>query len=480
MLRAAPAIATVLLFLALPGASGAQETQCTINMRDPAGRAEQTEELGASVVILHDPFTVTCTDGAELRANSGRVNRTLREAHFVGSVFFRDAERTLTANEATYNSGTARLWALGDVVLTGRADGSTLRAPELEYFRATDERPLSQLTATRRPRLSLPPREGAEERGPMELVADRILVVGDDDLSAFGAVVISRSDFDAAAAEARYNSASEDLELRRDAVIRSEEYELSGEVVQARLLEGSLEHAHSRTNAVLRGEDLTVGGDELQLFFADELLRRAVATVAPGTDDRASAFSRTFRMDADSLDATFVERQLDIVHAVGRARAESIDTTRAPVAEPLAAAAPADDAQLAAGLAADWIRGDTITGFFVPADRAEGMEPSAPSDATPAAQEAAPAVELRRLVARGAAQSFYRVGDDDAPPGERRNINFLVGDVIELDLLDGDLQLARVAGLQRGVYLEADAPAEVPLEPAAPPAEAEPPGGGGA
>src|SRR5690606_20647045 len=148
-------------------------------------------------------------------------------------VHFEDSDRALTADEATYYRSVGRLWARGNVVFVNRVEGSTLRGPELEYYRQTDERPLAQVLATRRPELTIEPDEQDPEGEPLVVVADRLLILGDDDLSAFDSVVITRTDMRATSAEARYNSTTEDLELRGDAVIVSDDYTLAGEVIQA-------------------------------------------------------------------------------------------------------------------------------------------------------------------------------------------------------------------------------------------------------
>jgi lipopolysaccharide export system protein LptA len=450
MTRLLPAVLALLLFT--PGLSG-QDAECFFESR---GRTAGTEEGGVEIIHFFDPFVVVCTDGAELRANQGRLNRGLGELYLAGNVLFQDTARTLTSNEATYNSGTARLWATGNVVFTDRGDGTTIRGPELEYFRATEDRPLSRMTATRRPTVTVPPRPGADPGDPLQLVADRVVVLGDDDLSASGTVVITRPDLHATSAEARYLSTTESLELRQDAVIRSEAYELGGEIIRARLVEGALEYVHSQTAASLRGEDLEVTAPDLQLFFAEDQLQRAVAR---GDEEAlADAFSRTFRIRADSLDAALVDQQLELVHAVGRAFAVTVDTATAD-------ARAADVAALMGGgseralLRHDWIRGDTIIGYFEPSLPAEQEVETAPvADAENGRDPAErPSVELRRLHARGSAQSLYRLRGETDPPGQRSNINFLVGQEIELELAEGELQVAQVTGLQQGVYLEAAA-----------------------
>ncbi|MEX2584450.1 MAG: hypothetical protein WD766_14365 [Gemmatimonadota bacterium] len=471
------ALAFAALLLLVPLGADAQERLC---FYDAPGLTTQTVVQGDTLITLYDPFTVTCSDGAELRANSGRINRNTREIDLVGDVFFQDSIQSLTSREATYNSATRRLFATGDVRFVNRQEGSTLEGPELEYFRATDDRPLSQVAAGQRPRLIIESRDSVADTEPLDLIADHVLIIGEDDLTATGDVVITRTDMDATAGEARYNATTEDLELRQNAVIRNPDYELGGEVIQATMVDGSLEEVRSRTRASLAGEDLRVTAPDVQLFFADDLLQRAVARIGADTlGARAWAASRTFHLTADSLDAAFVEQRLDIVNAVGGARGETIDTLETPDAlanfEEFQAQADAPRDVLAR----DWIVGDTIVGYFVPpeADSVVLAQPDsldAPNVPADGAAEEQP-VELRRLVAVGSAQSLYRMTPEgeQAGPGIRRNVSFLVGRQIELELLQGELQVARVEGLRQGVYLEASGPAPA-VVPAEPPADATP------
>ena len=493
--------------VSLPGLLLGQERSCAIRQASTGTAAQELVGID-TVIVLYDPFTVLCSDGAELRANSGRAIRAIGEINLVGNVFFQDSTRSLTADQATYSRVTGRLYATGNVAFENRTDGSTLRGPELEYFRVMEGRELAEVNATQRPTLTLPPPEDSADTEPLELVGDRVVIIGEDDLSAYGRVIITRTDLDARAEEARYNSASEDLELRQNAVVVSEEYRLAGAVIQASLAEGELDHVVSRTgatldseeyrlagdeieatltagaiehvvtrtNASMAGEDLEVQGEDLQLFFSSELLQRVVATNS-GEDKKSSAVSRTFRLDADSLDAQFVDQQLEVVYAIGDARGATIDTTSTAQPDSASGAAPADSLELPGTaadslpaestelpgvLASDWIRGDTIIGYFepVPEDSAAAVPRLEPAGSVSADDAEAPEVEIRRLVAIGSAQSLYRMTPTDPERATAgKDINFLVGDRIELELEVGELSVANVSGLQHGVFLEAAAPA---------------------
>jgi lipopolysaccharide export system protein LptA len=450
MLRGALWILTVLVLI--PAVGEAQERVCDFSSR---GRTEQVERGGTPVILLHDPFEVQCSDGAVLRANSGTLNRLSRELELVGEVFFQDPDRTLTAQRATYTSTTGRLYATGNVVFTDRVEGSTIEGPELEYYRTMEGRPQPEVVANQRPHLTLQPRGERGDAEPLELDADRVTILGSDNLHALGRVVIHSGDVEATGAEARYDGAAEQLILRRQARIHNERFTLTGQIIEARLANGALEHVHAREDASLVGQDLTVNGPDLQLFFASDLLQRAVARGVRGDSvrepQRVVALSQSFRLEADSLDAAIPGQELEQVVAVGDARAEAVDTT---ATEPRVAVADSEvqEAEAPSALALvehDWLEGDTITGFFAPVDTA--ARPRAEGEA--AETDAETEVVLQRLVARGAAQSLYRVQDENAEDG-RRGYNYLSGQVIELSFEHGELELAQVAGLRRGLYLD--------------------------
>jgi lipopolysaccharide export system protein LptA len=465
--------AAALMALIAPMAVEAQERVCDFSSR---GRTEQVDRGGTQLILLYDPFEVICTDGAVLRANSGTLNRALGEMNLVGNVFFEDEAQTLSSNNAIYNSGLGRLYATGDVVFRDRVEGSTLTGPELEYYRALPERPEAQVLARQRPHLTLQPRDTDPEGEPLEVDADQVMIMGQDRLDATGDVVITRPDMRATAAQADYDAITGGLDLRGDAAIVSEDYRLAGEVVKARLVEGAIEHVHARTNASLAGDRLSVTAPDLQLFFAEELLQRAVARgdrpAAPdsaGPDrsgearQRAVAFSGSFRLESDSLEAMIPGQQLEQIVAIGNARGETIDTLTATfAATPGDQGAPIPAKRAAPLLGSDWISGDTIIGFFALADSVPEDSVAADivvadtvaNDTAGAAPAGEPETVLKRVLAKGSAQSLYRLAPAEDATDDRRGANFLVGDIIDLTFEEGELALADVTGLKRGLHLD--------------------------
>lgn len=563
------ALLLVTLMFAHPASASAQTVFCNFQ-----GDSVSNMDMGGGVTILllQSPFVATCDDGTELRANSGQVNQSVGEMQLVGDVFFRDVTRRLTADDATYNRETGRLYAHGNVVLVDETEERrTLSGPELEYFRENETRPEALVYATQRSTLVMEQRPAADDTTaaePLTLVGDRIDIVGSNDLTAVGNVVLTQADLTATAEEARYDATGESLELRLNARIEKEAYSLLGQVIQAQLSDGALQHIHSRTAARLDGEDLVVAAPDIQLFFVGDTLQQVIAKVTPDeVEQRARAASRTFRVEADSVDAMFDAGVLTTVYAIGAARGETVDTTLAgadarpllpmvaveastvpqlsvdssdvvqggaAVQEPVGAQggevagnAAADGPPVEPGGGAgsggagpspemirsvtesDWIRGDTIIAYFVTGDSAgapispsessldaaeesgtelsEGETVAAPADDPAVEERADPVVaecgaepcpedptgeeddspQLRRLVARREAQSLYRLASERGSNPACRDLSFLVGAEIELDVVNGELEVANVIGLEQGFYLEATncAPPPAPGDP---------------
>ena len=521
-LLAGVALAAPVQGVAQGGAPGTVPAGRVCTLRVPADG--QTVREGNLINIL-DPFQVTCNDGANLRATSGTFDQVARVVTLDGDVYFEDATRSLTSEHAVYNNVSGMLHATGNVVFEDRVEGSTLSGPEIEYYRATEQRPEALVNAYQRPRLvtrraALAPGEGeadasadTAEATPLTIDADRMAIRGENDLSAVGNVVIFDDDIRAVADQAEQRGATGTLELRGSAAIHSQEYSLSSDVIHATAPDGAIEEVEARGNARMLGESLNVDAPWLDLFFEEGLLQRSIArsdpAAAPGVQPIAS--SPTFRLVGDSIDASLPGQQLELVVAVGNARGESIDTTRAgrdtpagatildpmamadslvalqdsiPTVEPVDTAGlvgmPVDSVAAPDGPASeaalrlvenDWMTGDTITGYFasvvVPRDSMEAPAGTEANDLPPIGFEAPggaandTTLTLQRLVAVGAARSLYHVApEEDDPPGTLPGINFLSAAHIELQFEDGQVSVATVEGLRRGLYLEPLPPEE--------------------
>lgn len=475
-------LAALLLAALAPGLA-AQGDLCDVDPSVPTD-----VDVQGTVVYIRTPFLVRCRSGTELRGSSAVVQRATGDIEITGNVDYRDAQRTLAANRATYNTASGLLHATGNVVFTDVARGSTLRGPELDYYRPLPGRPEAQIVATQRPHLTIvPERETQGSREPLEVDADGITGSGQDRFTATGNVVIRRSDLDGSGARALYTASPERLELTGDARIRSDSTTLSGDRVEAELASGTvqrvvargtarlagsrftlagetidaalpnsrIDQVDSRGKATLSEERLTVVGEQIRLFFRSDSLQRVVAR---GRSDgaRPTSTATGFRMEGDSLDAELPGQVLDRVIAIGSARGVAFDTLPdGTPAVPLGAeagSAPATDR--------DWIEGDTLIGFFGPKIAAS---PADSADTAPGED-----VELRRALARGEARSLYRVRERNGERLDPPPLNYVAGETIELTFATGEIDEARVQGLRRGVYLdpaEPGAPARAPSPP---------------
>lgn len=474
---------------ALPTHGAAQAGSCTLVQNRYVNRQDAG---GYAIVAVAGPLRVECEGGTTLVSDSAMVYQASNEVQLFGNVDYRDPTRTLTSSYATYSSTTGRLYATGNVVFTDIARGSTLRGPELEYFRAMQGRPQAQVIAGQRPHLTVVPSANSENREPLQIDGDRITSVGETFFSAIGNVVIHRSDLDASAAEATHDGTAETLNLRGSAKISGERFDLSGETVDAALPQNKLERVVARRNAELASEKLRVDGPEIQLFFADDLLQRLVTRRLPGEPSAAAAApaggagqapgerplvaATGLLLEADSVEAVLPGQVLDRVIAVGRAHGETVDTAGQPpaVTGPRARMAKQPrPAEPAVTRDRDWVLGDTIIGYFAPKDSAAVARAARAAADTATGPE--DEVELERVVAKGSARSFYRVRDEGDRIGERPGMNYLAAKEIELTLEDGELDVADARGLQRGVYLDptpVNAAGAPPGVPATPPGEA--------
>lgn len=458
------------LLCALPAAGAAQAGSCAL----VENRFVNRQDMGGGYVVIHvsGPLRVDCDGGTTLRADSATVYGASNEVHLHGSVDYRDPTRTLTSRYATYSSVTGRLYATGNVVFTDVARGSTLRGPELEYFRVMPGRPQPQVIAGQRPHLTVVPSGNAENREPLEIDGDRITSVGENFFSASGNVVIRRSDLDATAAEATHDGAAQTLNLRGNARIQGERFDLSGETVDATMPGNRLERVVARRDAELVSDRLRVDGPEIHLFFQDDLLQRLVTRRPAGQEggERPLVAATGLRLEADSVEAVLPGQVLERVYAVGRAHAETVDTAGQPPAPtgPRARLARQErPAEPGVTRDRDWVLGDTVVGYFAPRDSAAAPAPRARADAAPEDE-----VELERVVAKGSARAFYRVRDEEDRVPEVPGMNYLVAREIELTMRDGAMDVAEARGLQRGVYLDPSAPVAPAPAPPAPGPEA--------
>lgn len=383
-----------------------------------------------------------------IEADSAAYYGDLATLFMVGNVHYVDQGTTLDAMQLTYYRADEWLVAQGDV-RAQLEDGSTLRGPTVEYYRAVPGlRPLPRVIAPGRPTLTLQPRDSAGvAQDPVEVTADRILAEGDSLVYAGGRVVIMRPDLVARADSAVVDEGREFARLLRQPEIEARgerPFTLRGEVIDLFSRERELERVLSSGAARVVSEDVNVAADTLDLRIAGRELERAYAWGA----SRARATSPGRDIVADSLDVRVPGGRLREVFAIGGARVEgAADTTRIRSDE------------------REWLTGDTIVARF---------------DSTLADGDTSGTPPLEWLRAEGDARSLQLVASDSAAAGPttRPSIHYVAGRVITVTFTNGDLDrvdvVAADSGVVRGAFLDATGqslgrPAGTVGTPAAPP-----------
>lgn len=419
----------------------------------------------------------TCGD-AVMTADSA-VQFPGDRVEMVGSVTYRDTVRTLDARRLTYHQRTDLIEARDSVRLVRTATGSTLEAPQVDFYRAgTGE--IRQTVADGGTRMQVVPagEEGGDGSGrPYRITADRTVILRDDETVAIGDVVITREDLRGTGGYGRFEPDGTGF-LTEDPVLQGEDYRLTGDTVYTTSVEGRMEEVRSAGAAHLESGGLDVRAPEIRIGFSEGTVRDLRAY---GGGARSRSASRI--MLGDSLHIVFGEDRPDSATAVGRAAALELegdeelpvdtaaadeeedpaaepgegddpspgaaveDTTAVPTGEDTTAAPTGagegtpgtpDPAASLFTVDRDWIRGDTVRARFATAGDSAADGPDGQ-------------VTLRSLTALGGARAYYRISRDTA--SDRRGRNYLLGREIVVEFREGDPY--RVTGLQAiGVYLE--------------------------
>ncbi|MBI4410070.1 MAG: hypothetical protein HY561_10210 [Gemmatimonadetes bacterium] len=482
---------------------------------------------GRELIFISGPVRFACTGGVTLRSDSAVSISGSGELQFIGHVEYGDSLKTLTGAWLNYFGREGRLFARGDVVLTDRKTNSVIRGPELEYRRqdVAMGRPESITRVRGRPHAVLYPRNAAgappadTAARPFEVDSDSMEIHGQRYFRALGNAELRRGETHGSARMAEFDQTDERLVLTGGAQVHGEGFDLAGERITALLTGEQLREVTCEREAVLLAEELRLDAPQLRIFFKDGEMQRLVAVGAtapappvagPGgppviTPERRTrgservrsdsaagarpvALAKDFRLVADSIEALAPGQALEQVVAVGEALGERLPDSLG--------------ARLPAAVARDWIRGDTIYGYFVPADsaaagpvaedsarvaagerrpaaRSPAPDGSAPppgppgeSDVTssvpprPAADSGArrPRRELERIVAigpEGRARSVYRLreeGDTASTPA----VNYIIANRITLFLRAGEVLEMEAVGPIRGIHLQPTKPKNQP------------------
>lgn len=381
---------------------------------------------GQSVMILSRGVIVSCAgQNNRISSDSAQYNQDTGLLLLIGNVNYREPAATILAQRMTYHRSEDRLNAEGNVVAT-MSNGSVMRAPAADYYRAVVGRPIARTVATGRPQLTLVDPGAGGATDPVVVLADQIVLVGDSLVYASKRVDITRTSVRATSDSAFVDSEQEFVRLMQSPVVNGlgeRPFTLRGGVIDLFSRDRKLERVLANPSGHVVSGDLELLADSIDLRLQNEQLQQAYAW-GPG---RARATSPDRDITADSIYVSTPNQRLREMHAVGDAFANSI----------------ADTATVTSN-ERDWISGDTIVARF---------------DSV-AAGDSARAVP-RELVASGSARSFYQFGN---PQGvrDRPTMNYVRGRVITIAFADGEVNTVTIVDQASGVYLEADALTAIP------------------
>lgn len=406
-----------------------------------------------AVTYIGGPVFV-CDNGTRIVADSAIYLRAPGRIDFHGNVRFNEAERSLTSMYAQYIGAERRLMAQQDVVLINRKDGSTLRAPALDYYQQSASNPTSRIEVySGRPRATLF-RQSAADASAVDTTivdADRMQVEGEEIFRGWGTVDVKRGRLTAKSSFAEFDQGGSYMKLYGKATVDSDTFRLSADSIDADLVNNNeFREVRARRDAKLASQDVNVDAPSLTITFAEGKVERLVAIggerVAGDNVPQAIATSRDFTLTADSIDAVSPAEKLERVIAIGTAFGER----------------HADSADIALPdlIRKDWVRGDTVTAYFGDGrDTAAANAVSRPPD-TPADT----ARVLERIVASGEpASSTYKLRERSNDSTEV-SVNYLTARYIDVLLRNGDVDRVRAQGDIRGMYLQPPRPEAVARE----------------
>ncbi len=338
----------------------------------------------------------------------------------MGRVQYEEPRLSLTSDYLTYYQRTERIVASSNVVAS-LPSGSTLRGPIVDYFRAIPStRPATRLLATQRPTINVIQKDSmGRPSDTLTVLANAVNMIGDSLVYAGGAVVMTRPEVIAKGDSLLVDSVNELMVLMRGPSItgrKDRPFTLTGVRIEMMTKNRKLSRVIAMGQATAISEDMTLASDTIDLRVANDLLDRAIAW----GPTRAKANSATQQIVADSIDVAMPAQRVREMHAVRAAAAEG---------QP-------DTVQFKADTV-DWLRGDTIVAKFD----------------TLTARDTARTVQLRELVARGRARSYYHLAPADTTI-RRPAINYVSGRQIIVTFSQRRASKVTVHDKASGVYLE--------------------------
>ncbi len=357
------------------------------------------------------------SDSLESYGDEGRIV-------FIGRVDYSEPRLKLKSEQLTYFQRDERVVATQNVNAR-LPSGSTLRGPQLEFFRAVPRiRPQQSAIAAGRPTIDVVERDPqGRAQPPVTVTANVVYLQGDSIVIGQGQVVVVRPELTATGDSLYLDSGSGLLRIMRQPRIvgtKDRPFTLVGETIDLLSRQRKLNRVISKNAAEAVSQDLKLQSDSIDMRVANDRLQRAVAW----GKSRAHATSATQSLVSDSIDVSMPNQRVREMHAVRRASAEATpDTLKFRATEK------------------DRLTGDTIVARF---------------DTMPApAHDTSNTPHIRELVAMGNATSLQHL-----PPRDttlcRPAINYVRGRVITVTFDSSQVSKVTVINEDKagGLYLE--------------------------
>ena len=308
---------------------------------------------------------------------------------------------------------------------------------------------------------------------PYDIEARRFMIDGRRYFRAAEDVVVSRDSLRAVGDSLDFDQDLGTMSIIGGTRVEQSGFELTAEVVEVTPTTGLSEEILARRNAELVGREMVMNAPAIRMFLDGGEVNRLVAIsslppiepevldttgLSPGDAERAralaaaearadstdvqpedsvaqpSAFADEFKLTADSIDVQSPAQLLELVTAVGSARAEA------------AQEAPAGSEELPEIASRDWMEGSTILAHFVAADSAATGQVMGENRS-----------RLETLTAVGEARSLYRMTpsdtaatEPDGPPA----LHLVEGNQIRIHMRGREVVKMEVEGQTVGYHLE--------------------------
>ncbi len=318
-----------------------------------------------------------------------------------------------------------------------------------------------------------PPPVDSVSPPPYDIEARRFMIDGRRYFRAAEDVVVSRDSLRAVGDSLDFDQDLGTMSIIGGTRVQQSGFELTAEVVEVTPTTGLSEEILARRDAELVGREMVMNAPAIRMFLDDGAVNRLVAIsslppieqealdttgLSPGDAERAralaaaearadstdvqpedsvprpSALADEFKLTADSIDVQSPAQLLELVTAVGSARAEA------------AQQAPAGSEELPEIASRDWMEGSTILAHFVAADSATAGQVMGENRS-----------RLETLTAVGEARSLYRMTpsdtaatEPDGPPA----LHLVEGNQIRIHMRGREVVKMEVEGQTVGYHLE--------------------------